>query len=165
MKRVFTVLAILFCPLMSIAQNVSGFITVGKSSEMKINLKSDNIIDLFSDFHKGVYPIIFSFKVDNLKNKEGREIILFDFSTEVYFNGKLLGKATRTPNPYLPGEILIGPESFDFISLLTYNEMTKTSLQETPGKLPSGRYQVKIGAKPVEFKGQIRPGIFSFIII
>jgi hypothetical protein len=165
MKKLFTSLVILACPFISIAKTVSGSITGDKSSEIKINLRSDNIIDHFADFHRGIYPILFSFKGENLKSKEGREIILFDLLTEVYYNGRLLGKVTRSPIPYSPGEILIGPESFDFISLLTYNEMTKISIKETPGKLPSGRYQVKIGAKQVEFNGQIKPGIFSFVII
>ncbi len=146
------------------AQTVKGAITIGKSSELKVDVKSDNLIDLFIDFRNEKYPIIFSFQGDNLKSKEGREIIFFDFVTEVYYNGKLLGKASRNPMPYIPGDMIIGTEGFDFISLLSFNEMTKSSLKETPGKLPEGSYQVKLTAKPVDFKGQIRPGIFSFTV-
>ncbi|MCH7412462.1 hypothetical protein MM213_03120 [Belliella sp. R4-6] len=146
------------------AQTVKGGITIGKSSELKIEMKSDNLIDLFVDFRKEKYPIVFSFQGDNLKSKEGREIIFFDFITEVYFNGKLIGKASRNPIPYIPGDMIIGTEGFDFISLLGFNEMTKPSIKETPGKLPAGSYQVKLIAKPLDFKGQIRPAIFSFLV-
>ncbi|MCH7396714.1 hypothetical protein MM236_01890 [Belliella sp. DSM 107340] len=158
------VIAMLLFGIAAEAQTVKGAITIGKSAETKIEMKSDNLIDLFVDFRKEKYPIHFSFQGDNIKSKEGREIIFFDFITEVYFNGKLLGKASRNPIPYIPGDMIIGTEGFDFISLLGFNEMTKSSIKETPGKLPSGSYQVKLIAKPLDSKGQIRPGIFSFVV-
>ncbi|MFD2037364.1 hypothetical protein ACFSKL_21380 [Belliella marina] len=166
MKKVLLTFAIALTVfgLSAQAQTVKGAITIGKSSELKIEMKSDNLIDLFVDFRKEKYPILFSFQGDNIKSKEGREIIFFDFITEVYYNGKLVGKASRNPIPYIPGDMIIGTEGFDFISLLSYNEMTKSSIKETPGKLPSGSYQVKLIAKPLDFKGQIRPGIFSFVV-
>ncbi|MCH7400797.1 hypothetical protein ACFOUP_12520 [Belliella kenyensis] len=162
-KPTLLLFAIMLCyGLAAQAQTVKGGITIGKTSELKIETKSDNIIDLFVEFRKDKYPILFSFQGDNIKSKNDREIIFFDFITEVYFNGKLIGKASRNPMPYIPGDMIIGTEGFDFISLLSFNELTKALIKDAPGKLPKGSYQVKLIAKPLDYKGQIKPGIFSF---
>jgi hypothetical protein len=164
-KTLFTMaIALFFFGPTATSQTVNGMVRIGKSSELKIAMESDNLIDLFVDFRKGKYPILFSFQGDNLRSKEGREIVFFDFITEVYYNGKLLEKASRKPIPYIPGDMIIGTEGFDFISLLGFNEMTKATLRETPGKLAPGSYQVKLSIKPLDFKGQIRPATFSFTI-
>ena len=55
-------------------------------------MKSDIIIDLFVEFKNAKNPILFSIQGENLMSKEGREIILFGFVTEDYFNGNLPGK-------------------------------------------------------------------------
>lgn len=162
--RIIAVAWFTFILVESNAQTVKGAITVGKSSELKLETKSDNLIDIFVDFRKEKFPILFSFDGDGIKSKEGREIIFFEFITEVYHNGKLLGKTSRNPMPYIPGDMIIGTEGFDFISLLSYSEKTRASLKETPGKLAPGSYQVKLLARPLETKGQIRPATFSFTI-
>lgn len=162
--RIIAVAWFTFVLIESNAQTVKGAITVGKSSELKLETISDNLIDIFVDFRKEKFPILFSFDGDGIKSKEGREIIFFEFITEVYHNGKLLGKTSRNPMPYIPGDMIIGTEGFDFISLLSYSEKTRASLKETPGKLAPGSYQVKLLARPLETKGQIRPATFSFTI-
>lgn len=162
--RIITVSWFTFMLVESNAQTVKGAITVGKSSELKLETKSDNLIDIFIDFRKEKFPILFSFEGDGIKSKEGREIIFFEFITEVYHNGKLMGKTTRNPMPYIPGDMIIGTEGFDFISLLSYNEKSRAMLKETPGKLAPGSYQVKLQARAIETKGQIRPATFSFTI-
>ena len=74
------------------AQSVKGAITIGKSQELNKEMKSDIIIELFVEFKNAKYPILFSLQGENLMSKEGREIILFGFVTEDYFNGNLPGK-------------------------------------------------------------------------
>ncbi|WP_192348345.1 hypothetical protein [Algoriphagus sp. Y33] len=167
MKTLISTIMLVWIGLFSVeseAQTVKGAITVGKSSELKLETKSDNLIDLFIDFRKERYPILFSFQGDGIKSKEGREIIFFEFITEVYHNGKLVGKTSRNPMPYIPGDMIIGTEGFDFISMLSYNEKSRATMKETPGKLAQGSYQVKLLARPLESKGQIRPATFSFNI-
>ena len=167
MKTIIRILALAwftFILIDSNAQTVKGAVTVGKASELKLETKSDNLIDIFIDFRKERYPILFSFQGDEIKSKEGKEIIFFEFITEVYYNGKLMGKSSRNPMPYIPGDMIIGTEGFDFISLLSYNEKSRASIKETPGKLAPGSYQVKLMAKPIEAKGQIKPAAFSFTI-
>ncbi len=167
MKTLIRILALAwftFILVESNAQTVKGAITVGKYSELKLETKSDNLIDIFIDFRKDRYPILFSFQGDGIKSKEGREIIFFEFITEVYHNGKLMGKTSRNPMPYIPGDMIIGTEGFDFISLLSYNEKSRATLKETPAKLVPGNYQVKLLARPLEAKGQIKPATFSFTI-
>ncbi|WPR75917.1 hypothetical protein [Algoriphagus sp. NG3] len=167
MKTLIRIIALAwftFILVESNAQTVKGAITVGKYSELKLETKSDNLIDIFIDFRKDRYPILFSFQGDGIKSKEGREIIFFEFITEVYHNGKLMGKTSRNPMPYIPGDMIIGTEGFDFISLLSYNEKSRGTLMETPAKLAPGSYQVKLLARPLEVKGQIKPATFSFNI-
>jgi hypothetical protein len=167
MKTIIRIIAIAcftFILVKSNAQTVKGAITVGKTSELKIDTKSDNLIDIFIDFRKERYPILFSFQADGTNSKGGKEIIFFEFITEVYYNGKLMGKSSRNPMPYIPGDMIICTEGFDFISLLGFNEKSKATLKETPGKLAPGSYQVKLQAKPIESKGQIQPATFSFTI-
>lgn len=146
------------------AQSVRGALTIGKSSDQKIEVKSDNLVDLFIDFRKERFPILFSFQGDGIKSKEGREIIFFEFITEVYHNGKLLGKNSRNPMPYIPGDMIIGTEGFDFISLLSYNELTRGYTKESPGKMAPGSYQVKLSARALNAKGSLKPATFSFTV-
>ena len=167
MKTIIRIIAVAwftFILVESNAQTVKGAISVGKKSELKLETRSDNLIDIFIDFRKERYPILFSFQGDGIKSKEGKEIIFFEFITEVYHNGKLMGKTSRNPMPYIPGDMIIGTEGFDFISLLSYNEKSRATLKEPPGKLAPGSYQVKLLARPLEAKGQIKPATFSFNI-
>lgn len=139
----------------TLAPQVEGKITIAGKSTLTTELEEGNVVEFFKKCKTGDFPIIFSFDGNDLpKDDQGRGIVLFEFETEIYKDGKLLGAIKRKPMPFFPGEMLEPVETFDIIHLLTYAQ--GNPLKTTyPGKLEKGKYTLVLHANPVGAKGSI----------
>lgn len=137
------------------ASQVEGKIQIDGKSTITTELEAGNVVELFKKFKTGNFPIIFSFDGKDLrKDDQGRGVVLFEFETQLYKEGKLIGTIKRAPMPFFPGEMLEPVETFDIIHLLTYaqgNPLRKAY----PGKLEKGKYTVVLQANPVGATGTI----------
>jgi hypothetical protein len=59
--------------------------------------------------------------------------------------------------PYFPGDMLMGPEAWDFVPILH-----RSTTRE--GRLPPGDYEVTLVAENVEGEAGIRPATFGFTV-
>ncbi|MFC4633609.1 hypothetical protein ACFO3O_06800 [Dokdonia ponticola] len=140
---------------MEVAPQVEGKITIDGKSTLTTELEEGNVVEFFKKCKTGNFPIIFSFDGSDLpKDDQGRGIVLFEFETEIYKDGKLLGAVKRKPMPFFPGEMLEPVETFDIIHLLTYAQGNPLK-NEYPGKLEKGKYTIVLSANPVGATGTI----------
>lgn len=128
LKTTVLVVFILISVKTSNAQNAQGYISIEEPPP--IMLEKGNMVDLFAAFREKPGSLVFQ-----LESNE--QVVPVSFQTIVKRNGEPIGKSTRKPMPYFPGEMVMCPESFDFISLL-YHEA------DEKGILPKGKYQVGI---------------------
>lgn len=91
-------------------------------------LKSDKPLALFKNFRDGKHKILFRFK----NNSGNEDLVLFQIKTIITHNGKAIGSSSRNDWPWLPGDMYVPVEAFDFIPLLQKQPLkTKAnSLQE-----------------------------------
>jgi len=148
------------------AQSVSGKLTLNGKTETKLELKTNAVVQLFKEFKTGKYQLKFNFESKGIpKNINKETIVLFQFKTEIYKDGKLVKNLTRKqPIPYFPGEMFLPAEAFDFIGLLmvtAWDDMDKKP--KYFGIMPKGYYKVKLYVNPIGFKGEIAPIEFGFI--
>jgi len=138
-----------------VAPQVEGKITIDGKTTLTTELEAGNVVELFKRFKTGNFPIIFSFDGSDLpEDDQGRGVVLFEFNTEIYKEGKLIGAVKRQPMPFFPGEMLEPVETFDIIHLLTYAQGNPLK-KEYPGKLEKGKYTIVLSANPVGATGTI----------
>ena len=113
-------------------------------------LKGGNLLNLFVAFRDNEASLVF--KLDSKA-----AVVPVSFQTVVKQNGKVIGRATRKPMPYFPGEMVMCPESFDFISLLYQGADKK-------GILPKGKYQVGIIVLSKEERALGKESKFEFSV-
>lgn len=137
------------------APQIEGKIQIDGKSTVTTELEAGNVVDLFKKFKTGNFPIIFAFDGKDLpKDDQGRGVVLFEFKTEIYKEGKLIGAVKRKPMPFFPGEMLEPVETFDIIHLLTYAQDNPLK-KAYPGKLEKGKYTIVLSANPVGATGTI----------
>jgi hypothetical protein len=149
------------------AQSVSGSLSLNGKSKTEIKLESNSVVQLFKEFKTGKYQLKFNFKADGVPENIYKEtIVLFEFRTEIYKDGKLVKNLVRKqPIPYFPGDMDLPAEAFDFIGLFTvtsWDDMERNP--EMLGVIPEGNYSVKLYANPVGLKGEIKPLNFNFAL-
>lgn len=144
-------ITILFGTTLSFAQTLEGRLGV-KGFSRTSTFKDLAAVDLFQDFKEGTYSINFNFKANSINN---RNIVLFDMKTTVKYNGKTISQTTRVGWPWLPGDMFVPAEGFDFIPVLE-----KLCAQGTPtvGFLPKGKYEIMLEMVPTP-KQLVRAGI------
>mgnify|MGYP003636634967 CR=1 FL=1 len=124
-------------------------------------MKQKTPVALFKAFKDGEYAINFNFKSKELKSDH---IILFDMNTTVKHNGKIIAQTSRKGWPWLPGDMYVPVETYDFIPAVQ-----KLSERGTPVVVPfkSGNYEVIIQMVTSEgqnVKGSISPASMQFTI-
>lgn len=150
------------------AQNLEGELTINGKSNTEINLETNSAVQLFKAFKTGKYQLQFNFDANDIpKNIYGETIVLFEFKTEIYKDGKLVKNLSRKqPIPYFPGEMQLPAEAFDFAGLLVFQSWDDMKRKEGSfGVMPKGKYSVKLYATPKGFSGEIRPVEFEFNIL
>ena len=155
MKILRSVLAIGLFVIMasSQAQEVSGNITINKTSEARLELRDPYVVNLFKAFKKGDYELIFFFEAEDYPPQQGKpEFNFFQFKTTVKRNGKTLETLLREPMPYIPGGMFLAAETFDFIHILSTYQQKGTSYAENNGVIPEGNYEIILEAIPVDVK-------------
>lgn len=140
--RTITYTFIFMCCLMSnvsFGQSLSGKLIVegwGKST----TLKSQEPVALFKNFRDGKHKILFRFK----NTSDDKDIVLFQMKTTIIHNGKTIGSSSRNDWPWLPGDMYVPVEAFDFIPLL------QKATNKNKGKLAPGNYEIQLEMKPVK---------------
>lgn len=104
--------------------------------------KEISAVDLFKAFKQEKYKIAFSFKAGGLN--EGY-IILFNMKTTVKYNGKTISQTSRDGWPWLPGDMFVPAEGFDFIPAL---EELHTKSAFSSSYLPKGTYEIILEMTP-----------------
>ena len=167
-----TILLLFLCSLMSLsAQNVKGKLTLNGKSELNLELKSNSAVQLFKEFKTGKYQLNFNYEANDIPMNIYKEtIVFFDVLTIIKKDGKIVKNLQRKqPIAYFPGEQALPAEAFDFIGALANQggeeedglQMLKKGLY---GTMPEGKYTVQLRLKPIDFKGEIAPIEFSFIL-
>lgn len=142
------------------APQVEGKITIDGKSSITTELEAGNAVELFKKFKTGNFPIIFAFEGKDLpKDDQGRGVVLFEFETEIYKEGKRIETIKRKPMPFFPGEMLEPVETFDIIHLLTYAQGNPLK-KAYPGKLEKEKYTIVLSANPVGATGTIEKAQF-----
>ena len=158
------------------AQTVNGELLINKTKIQQVNLQDPYVVSLFKDFKTNKHEIIFSFDGENYMNSsksltrfaakksEKPKFSFFRFKTIVKHNGKTIGTNERSPMPYIPGDMLLPAEAFDFIPILSTYQQEGFSYDKNSGKLAPGVYEITLEAIPVEVKGKISRAQFTFKI-
>jgi|26BtaG_2_1085354.scaffolds.fasta_scaffold01173_6 hypothetical protein len=128
----------MFCTT-AFGQSLSGKLNVEGWSKSS-NLKLQEPVALFKNFRDGKHKILFRFK-----NTSGeKSIVLFQMKTTIIHNGKNIGSSSRNDWPWLPGDMYVPVEAFDFIPLL------QKTANKNKGKLAPGNYEIQLEMKPVK---------------
>lgn len=126
-----------------LGQSLSGKLTVEGWNKIT-EWKSQEPVSLFKNFRDGKHKILFRFK-----NSSGnKDIVLFQMRTTLVHNGKTLGSSQRSDWPWLPGDMYVPVEAFDFIPLL------QRAANGNKGKLMPGTYEIRLEMKPVQRDAQ-----------
>lgn len=139
------------------SQKLSGRISVTGFSNGG-TIKEQTPVQLFKSFKENKYKIGFSFKGSGLGKDD---IVLFDMKTTVKKNGKVIGTSTRPGWPWIPGDMFMPAEAFDFIPMLQ-----KDASRTTGSKMNkmTGSYEIILEMKVSagqDISGSISPVIVS----
>lgn len=128
MKKInLTILAFFFAVAIAGAQEFIGKLYI-KGLSNASSIKVDEPVKLFKAFKENKYPIIFNL------NAKGEQIILFDMLTTVRKNGEVISKTSRKGWPWLPGDMYLPAEAFDFIPVLqSQSKLNRDGKYELPG--------------------------------
>lgn len=99
------------------SQSMSGKLSVSGFSKDAV-IKEKSPVELFKSFKESKYKIDFSFK----GQYPPQQPVLFDMLTTVKKNGKVIGSSRRPGWPWLPGDMFVPAEAFDFIPILQKGE-------------------------------------------
>ena len=145
MKRFLYVLVIVICSVATTAygQSISGKLTTEGWSK-SIQISSHEPVSLFKNFRDGKHKILFHFK----STAGEKAIVLFQMKTTLIHNGKTVGSSYRSDWPWLPGDMYVPVEAFDFIPLM------QKQANQNKGKLMPGTYEIRLEMKPSEVKSE-----------
>lgn len=156
MKSFRYILCLMFCLAVStvIGQSLSGKLNVEGWNKIT-EWKSQEPVSLFKNFRDGKHKILFWFK-----NTSGdKDIVLFQMKTTLAHNGKTIGSSQRSDWPWLPGDMYVPVEAFDFIPLL------QKAANGNKGKLMPGTYEIRLEMKPAQRDAQPIHTTLTFKII
>ena len=94
--------------------SISGKVSVSGFSKNG-TIKEQTPVELFKSFKESKYKIGFTFMWGTYPPQQP---VLFDMKTTVKKNGKVIGTSTRPGWPWLPGDMYVPVEAFDFIPML-----------------------------------------------
>ena len=106
-----TVFTLLFAVSLVSAQEFKGKLNI-KGVSQSSSIKYSEPVKLFKDFKDNKYQIVFTL------DAKSDQIVLFDMVTTVSVNGKVISKSSRKNWPWLPGDMYVPAEAFDFIPAL-----------------------------------------------
>lgn len=106
-----TVFTLLFAVSLVSAQEFRGKLNI-KGVSQSSSIKYSEPVKLFKDFKDNKYQIVFTL------DAKSDQIVLFDMVTTVSVNGKVISKSSRKNWPWLPGDLFVPAEAFDFIPAL-----------------------------------------------
>lgn len=143
----------------SYSQSISGKVSVAGFSKDG-TIKEQSPVELFKSFKENKFKIYFSFKSTA---PEKNSIVLFDMKTTVKKNGKVIGTSSRPGWPWLPGDMFVPAEAFDFIPQLQ-KDGERIKKGDKMNKF-SGSYEIileMIVSPGQETFGSIAPATISF---
>ena len=115
----FFVIGFVFTNPMAYTQTISGKVSAtGFSKDGTI--KEQSTVELFKSFKENKYKIGFTFA--GWGTYPPQQPLMFDMKTTVKKNGKIIGISTRPGWPWLPGDMFVPAEAFDFIPMLQKEE-------------------------------------------
>lgn len=123
--------------------------TVSIRLEMQ-ELASGSLLDLFAAFRETEGAIRF-------RLESNAEQVPVRFQTVVMKDGEDIGRSVRAPMPYFPGEMIMCPEAWDFISVLH-------QVSSNDGRLPAGQYDVRLSVLNTDARPLGEPGRFRFSV-
>ena len=135
--------------------SVSGFSKDGR-------IKEETAAGLFKSFKEDKYRIGFTFWHGGKYQTE--QLVLFDMSKKKKRNGRVIGSSSRSGWPWLPGDMFVPAEAFDFIPML--HKEAGSRIKDSKMNALSGRYDIILEMKVSsgqEISGSIPPVTISFI--
>ena len=97
------------------SQSISGKVSVSGFNKDGI-IKEKTAVELFKSFKENTYNI--GFKFQGWGTYPPQQPLIFDMTTTVKKNGKVIGSSSRPGWPWLPGDMFVPAEAFDFIPIL-----------------------------------------------
>lgn len=121
-----TVFTLLFAVSLVSAQEFRGKLNI-KGVSQSSSIKYSEPVKLFKDFKDNKYQIVFTL------DAKSDQIVLFDMVTTVSVNGKVISKSSRKNWPWLPGDMYVPAEAFDFIpALQSQSKLNRDGRYEFP---------------------------------
>lgn len=117
-------------PSISGKVSVSGFVKDGL-------IKEQTPVELFKSFKENKYKIGFTFMWGTYPPQQP---VLFDMKTTVKKNGKVIGSSSRPGWPWIPGDMFLPAEAFDFIPMLQKDKGRK--IRGSKMKTLTGSYEI-----------------------
>lgn len=149
----------MLCNIETYSQNFSGRMSVS-GLDRGSTIKEETPLQFFKSFKDNRYKIGFSF---NSKDVPKDGIVLFDMKTTVKLNGRTIGSATRGGWPWLPGDLFVPAEAFDFIPIL--QRQSRKLRGRAPSRLAPANYEIILEMKPAagqDVSGSVSPATISF---
>lgn len=146
----FSLMLVVFVANTANAQDAQGYINVEEPPPIIDLIEKGSVVDLLAAFRENKGKLVFE-----LESKA--EVVPVSFRTVIKRNGEMIGRHTRQPMPYFPGEMVMCPESFNFISLFYKAANEK-------GMLPAGRYQVGLMVMSASGKPLGKESHFEFTV-
>jgi hypothetical protein len=123
---ILTVFTILFAVSLVSAQEFRGKLNI-KGVSQSSSIKYSEPVKLFKDFKDNKYQIVFTL------DAKSDQIVLFDMVTTVSVNGRVISKSSRKNWPWLPGDMYVPAEAFDFIpALQSQSKLNRDGRYEFP---------------------------------
>jgi len=149
-------IAMLFIAAAASAQTIGGNIYLN-NFKSGATFQELTPVQLFKQFKDNKISLGFTLKSNS-------EIVLFDMKTTVKHKGAVINSSTRPGWPWLPGDLFVPAEAFDFIPMLQ-----KLMARGTPTVtfLPAGEYEIIMQMVPSagqDVKGSIMPATLKFTV-
>ena len=147
-----TVFTLLFAVSLVSAQEFRGKLNI-KGVSQSSSIKYSEPVKLFKDFKDNKYQIVFTL------DAKSDQIVLFDMVTTVSVNGRVISKSSRKNWPWLPGDMYVPAEAFDFIpALQSQSKLNRDGRYE----FPSDMFDITLEMVPLGgATGRIEPIRFS----
>lgn len=154
----FLVIGFVLCNSIAYSQSMSGKVSIsgfGKDG----TIKEKTPVELFKSFKESRYKIGFTF----WGTYPPQQPVLFDMQTTVKKNGKIIGSSSRPGWPWLPGDMYVPAEAFDFIPMLQKEEGRK--IRGAKMNSLAGSYDIILEMKVSsgqDVPGSVAPATVSF---
>lgn len=164
--KIFFTIILLSLVTQAHSQQVSGKLTVNNDSRAYLKIGDiageSQVVNLFKDFKQDKHKIKFSFQGKYPTGQDKLEFSFFKFKTTVKYNGKTIKSMEREPMPYIPGDMWLPAEAFDFVSILAMHGQEGMGYRENTGEMQKGEYEITLEAIPMKTEGTITKGLIMF---